>query len=337
MGYPKEVYDQAWETLSRRKQEARERELARREEIGLALPEIARIEAEMARTAASVARAVITEPERARERVEELRARNLALQERRRALLREGGFPEDYLAEQHHCPDCKDSGYIGSRMCDCLQDLLKKAAYHQLGAVSQSKHATFGDFSLEFYPDKPVDSSGVVPRQRMGQVFEACLNYARTFSPGSESLLFLGQTGLGKTHLSLAIGSAATEAGYGVVYTPVQRLMDRLETDKFSRVADSREQYADNVGHILSCDLLILDDLGTEFHTQFTTSVLYNIINTRLVEGRPTIISTNLELQQIEEKYSQRMVSRLICTYRVLKFYGKDIRFIKMQTGQDKR
>lgn len=331
MGYPKEVYDKAWETLSRRRQEARERTVARREEIHRTIPEIRQIEREMAMTASSVAKVVIADPSRAEEHIEELQHLNLTLQEKRQLLLQQKGYSCDYLAEQHGCDLCGDSGYVGIRMCACLRELLKKSAYASLGAVSQSANCTFQSFSLEYYPDKPVDASGVIPRQRMGQVLEACLQYARSFSRQSESLLLLGHTGLGKTHLSLAMAAAATEAGFGVVYTPVQKLMDRLESDKFSYKSEAKENYAGNMDYVLSCDLLVLDDLGTEFNTQFTGAVLYNIINSRLVENRPTIISTNLELNQIEEKYSQRMVSRLICTYKVLKFYGKDIRFVKKQ------
>lgn len=330
MGYPKEVYDRAWEELSRRAENARQRALSRREEIRRALPEIERIERDMAATALSVARVVVLEPSLAEERVAALREENLALQQRRTEMLQSIGFPADYLAEQHGCPICRDSGYVGARMCECLRDLLKKAAYSQLGAVSQAKACGFDNFSLHYYPSQPVDESGIIPRERMEQIYAFCREYAAKFAPGAESLLLLGRTGLGKSHLSLAIARTITELGYGVVYTPVQKLMDRLESEKFSR-GENREQYLDNMEFVLGCDLLVLDDLGTEFYTQFTAAVLYNIINSRLVENRPTIISTNLELGQIEEKYSQRMVSRLICSYNALKFYGKDIRFIKKQ------
>lgn len=328
MGYPKEVYNRAWEELSRRSQAARELTRTRREEIRRAVPEIARLEREMARTAATVARAIIADPDHAQENIARLSEQNLTMQHSRGELLMANGYPADYLAEQYGCPHCRDHGYVGAEMCGCLRRLLKREAYTQLSAVSQAGLCRFETFSLDYYPAKPVDGSGIVPRQRMAQILEVCGQYAATFSPGAQSLLLIGHTGLGKTHLSLAIAAAVTEAGYGVVYTPLQKLMDRLESNKFSR-ASGGEQYAENIEFVTSCDLLVLDDLGTEFHTQFTGAVLYNIINTRLVEGRPTIISTNLELSQIEEKYSQRMVSRLVCSYKVLKFYGRDIRFIQ--------
>lgn len=329
MGYPKQVYDRAWEQLSRRREDARARTRARREEIKAHIPELDSLERQMAACAAGVARAIVTSPGRAEELTKQLAKESLALQERRRSLLLERGYPADYLEERYACADCRDSGYRGTQMCSCLRSLLRQEAAAQLSSVSQSANCRFDNFSLEYYPQAPVESSGIVPRERMREILEACRRYAADFTPRSGSMLLLGHTGLGKTHLSLAIARAVTEAGYGVVYTPVQRLLDILESEKFSRGADAREQYTESVRFALSCDLLILDDLGTEFATQFSASALYNIINSRLVEERPTIISTNLELPAIEERYSQRMVSRLVCGYQVLKFYGKDIRYIK--------
>lgn len=332
MGYPKEVYDQAWETLSRRKAENREHAARRREEIRQRIPAISKIEAEMACLGGNIARTVITQPDSASSGIEKLKLQSLALQEHKAQLLEKAGYPRDYLDERYTCRICKDTGYTGTKMCECLSALLKNAAATRLGASAPVKNCTFANFALDYYPDTP-DASGVIPKQRMGQILEACLSYAQGFSHNAESLLLLGQTGLGKTHLSLAIAIAVTEAGFGVVYTPVQKLMDRLEAEKFSRRQETREQYSDSMEYILGCDFLVLDDLGTEFHTQFTISTLYNIINTRLVENRPTIISTNLEISEIEDKYSQRMVSRLVCSYKVLKFYGRDIRFMKKQIG----
>lgn len=328
MGYPKEVYDGAWAALSLRAETAKEQQLLRREEIRCAIPQIEQIEQELAATAAMVTRAVIAAPHDTQTYITKLRDQNLELQRKRSALLAANGYPADYLTQLYACPDCRDTGYIGPKMCSCLKELLKKEAYTRLGAVSNYKTCTFYQFSLQFYPDIP-DATGVVPRKRMSQILDFCRRYADTFSLESESLFMLGKTGLGKTHLSLAIAAAVTEKGYGVVYSPLQKLMDRLELGKFSRDTESREQYSEQMAHILECDLLVLDDLGTEFHTQFTSSVLYNVVNSRMVEKRPTILNTNMELAQIEEKYSQRMVSRLICGYKVLKFYGKDIRFIK--------
>lgn len=326
MGYPKQVYKKAGEELARRRQEARELTDARAAEIAINIPEIQKLQQEMAETARAVTKVVIASPQNAERQVGVLRDRNLELQRRRAELLAQAGYPEDYLAEQKACLECGDSGYIGSSMCDCLHELIKKEAYAELSAVSQLKSCSFSDFRLELYPDSPKGSS---PRAHMSNVFTSCKEYAAGFSCESPSLFMIGHTGLGKTHLSLAIAGEVTGRGFGVVYTPIQKLMDKLEASKFSYAAEAKERYAADIENVLTCDLLVLDDLGSEFVTQFSASALYNIVNTRLVETRPTIISTNLDPADIENKYSPRMLSRLMGGYRALKFTGKDIRFEK--------
>jgi len=333
LGYPKEVYDRAWQMMEQRAAQARQRGADRRRKVLRAAPEVAEIEREMAYQAAGITKTVLGAPDRAGELIEELAQRNLALQEMRGELLQKNGFAPDYLEEQFGCALCRDQGYVGARMCGCLQSLLEAEAYARLSDSAPVESCSFESFSLGYYP-KTADAAGVSPHARMGDILAFCKSYAEGFSPASESLLLLGKTGLGKTHLSLAIAGAVTRKAYSVVYTPVQSLMDKLESDKFSYDAAKKEQYAGNVRSTVSCDLLVLDDLGTEFMTQFTSSTLYSIINSRLVSGRPTIVSTNLEMAEIEQKYSERMVSRLMGIYKVLKFTGRDVRLVKKGQGR---
>lgn len=328
MGYPKQVFKRASEELARRREAARELGLARAEEIAEKLPEIARIQREMAGTAIAVTKLVMASAGDISAQIEELREKNLELQRRRSEILIAAGYPGDYLAQRKACDKCGGSGYVGHDTCSCFVELLKKEAYAELGAVSQAKNSTFADFRLDYYPLE-AGRGEISPRAHMSGVFEACKAYADSFSHSSPSLLMLGHTGLGKTHLSLAVAGEVTEKGFGAVYIPVQKLMDKLEAQKFSYAEKAKEQYARDLENVLECDLLVLDDLGAEFTTNFSSSVLYNIVNTRLVESRPTIISTNLEPAEIEEKYSPRMLSRLMGGYTVMKFVGKDIRFVK--------
>lgn len=328
MGYPKQVYKKAGEELARRREAAHELTEARAREIADKIPEIPKLQREMAETARAVTRIVIASPRDAKRQLDILRDRNLELQRRRGELLEQAGYSADYLAEQSACPKCGGGGYEGSAMCDCFRELLKKEAYAGLSAVSQVKNSSFSDFSLDMYPDSRT-AKGSSPRAHMADVLAFCKEYAGEFSCGSPSLLMIGNTGLGKTHLSLAIAKVVTERGFGVVYTPVQKLTDKLEASKFSYAAEAKEQYARDMENFLSCDLLVLDDLGAEFITQFSSSALYNIVNTRLVEAKPVIISTNLDPADIESKYSPRMLSRLMGGCRALKFVGKDIRFEK--------
>lgn len=333
MGYPKQVFKRASEELTRRRESARELGLARADEIAERLPEITCIQREMAETAISVTKLVVASAGDISPQIHELREKNLELQRRRAEMLIAAGYPGDYLAEQMACGRCGGSGYLGHDMCGCFKELLKKEAYAELGTSSQAKNCTFADFRLDYYPIEARPGE-VSPRAHMSGIFEACKAYAGSFSPGSASrgsasLLMLGHTGLGKTHLSLAIAGEVTGKGFGAVYIPVQKLMDKLEAQKFSYSEKAKEQYARDLENVLECDLLVLDDLGAEFTTNFSSSVLYNIVNTRLIESRPTIISTNLESAETEEKYSPRMLSRLMGGYTVMKFIGKDIRFVK--------
>ncbi|MDL2234262.1 ATP-binding protein, partial [Ruminococcaceae bacterium OttesenSCG-928-L11] len=324
MGYPKQVHEAAWSKLTQRRDAARSRAVAHRQEIHKAIPEIALLERKMAATAAGITKAVIAAPAESEALIAKLGRENSALQREREALLTEAGYPADYLEEKFACSKCRDTGYVGVAMCSCLDTLLKAEALEFLSSGARGENCTFDAFRLDYYPDRPVEASGVVPRKRMGEIFQFCRQYAEHFTLGADSLLFLGQTGLGKTHLSLAIAQQVTELGFGVLYASAQQLMDRLEAERFSRQPDSRSSFNENMNVVLSSDLLILDDLGAEFTTSFTTSALYNIVNTRMLEHKPVIISSNLDLSAIEDRYGQRMASRLLCEYKVIKFFGKD-------------
>ena len=324
MSYSKQIYDKAWAELAARKTSARESAAARRAEVTRQLPEVAALEREMAAQAASVARLVISDPQRAEERIEDLAARNLSLQQRREEILASAGYPPDYLEERHTCALCQDAGYIETKMCQCMSALLRREAGVALGRSAPMDGCTFENFSLDYYDPEP-DEAGNSPRDKL----RFCKSWADSFSPQSESILLTGPTGVGKTHLSVAMAGVAAQAGYGVVYTPVQRMMDALEGEKFARDNAAREKYAGATEIYLDCDLLVLDDLGTEFSSSFTGAALFNILNTRMVERRPTIISTNLELADIKARYHQRMASRLIYGYKVIRLSGKDIRYMK--------
>ncbi|MCL2580138.1 MAG: ATP-binding protein [Oscillospiraceae bacterium] len=328
MSYAKQVYDRAWEALAARKQAAREGALRRREEVRRRLPELAAIEREMATQSARVARLMITDPERAPGKIEALAEQNLRLQAKREALLAGAGYPPDYLAEHYTCAECQDSGYILNKRCGCMRALLRSEAAAQLGRSSTMRDCTFETFTLDYYDQTP-DETGERPRDKMREKLRYCQSWAGEFSPASESLLMVGPAGVGKTHLSVAMAGRAASAGWGVVYTPIQRMMDALESEKFSRDSQTREKFQGATETYIDCDLLVLDDLGTEFANAFTGAALFNILNTRLVEAKPTIISTNLELADLKSRYNQRMASRLIYGYKVLRMSGKDIRYLK--------
>lgn len=321
MGYSREIYQAAEEELARRRNNARMQQVMCRREIGEKLPEVLRLEDQIANAGLRAARLVL-QANHVEDEMERLAAQNLDLQKQMDRLLLLHGYPADYLALHPACPKCADEGYCDGKRCECFEELLRQEAFRRLNELTPLEPSDFSTFRLDYYSDEP-GANGLSPRQQMENIYHYCLHYADSFTRSSRSILFQGATGLGKTHLSLAIAKAAIDKGYGVVYGSVQNLMSRLEDEHFGR---SSQPARDSEQSILSCDLLILDDLGTEFTTSFVTSCIYNIVNTRQLAGRPTIISTNLTLKELEQKYTERFASRIMGGYDRLVFLGKDVR-----------
>lgn len=322
MAYNKDIYDLAVKELSLRKKKAEDELAVRESRLAAVEPEYTKIVEELAKTGSQTVRIIIEKKADAMKQIAELKDKNLMLQKRIYEILAEHGMPEDYLKPHYVCEKCADTGFVDGIMCSCLTRLMKEISFEQLNADTPLSLSSFEKFSLDYYPMNAGDSMS--PRRVMEQVLKNCKWYADNFSRNSPSLLFQGATGLGKTHLSLAIASTAIEKGYGVIYGSVQELMNKIENEHFGR----EQAKHDTRRLLIDCDLLILDDLGTEFITQFTVSALYHIINSRLLGNKPTIISTNLTLNELEEKYSERIVSRIAGNYRMLKFVGNDIRML---------
>ncbi len=319
MAYSKETYKKAEQELAER----RSRALAEREEhhriAVAAVPEILETEEKMSSAGLATIKALGMGADDAKEYIRKLSEINLAAQTQRSLLLKNAGFPENWLDIRYSCKKCEDKGFVNGIMCDCFKELLKSLEYEKLCSNLPVNNCRFDNFKLDYYPE----GVGTSPRRRMESVLDFCKTYAAEFSQKSSSLLLYGHTGLGKTHLSLAIAGKVVEAGHGVIYSSAQNLFNKLEKEKFGRSDGNTEE------NILGCDLLIIDDLGAEFTTQFTVSALYNIVNSRELEGKPTIISTNLTPEQLLSTYSERIASRILNNYTLLRFDGTDIRQIK--------
>lgn len=331
MGYSREIYELAREELRRRRFAAESRQESRREKLLFEIPQLRETERAMAECGIEVSRAILNGGD-VQAAIDKIAQNNLAQQAKRRELIRSAGYPENYLDPEYICPVCKDEGFVNGRICECHQRLLKEIACRQLSKISPLKLSTFESFSLNYYPSTPDPATGVSPRSRMADIYKYCVDYAANFSEESSPSLFLyGATGLGKTHLSLAIAEKALQSGHGVVYGSAQNLLNTLQNEYFGR---SDEPRGTTEQLFQSCDLLILDDLGAEFSNSFTVSAVYNIVNSRLLTGKPVIISTNLSLRELEEKYSQRITSRIIGSYVSLRFMGRDVRQIKRSIGE---
>ena len=208
-------------------------------------------------------------------------------------------------------------------MCSCLRELCRQEQKKELTSLLGSGRESFDTFRLDVYSDLFDEKLGVSPRKLMQSNFNICRRYAQNFTPQSGNLLFSGATGLGKTFLSACIARQVADRGYSVVYDTAIRLFSDFEAEKFCA---SQEENRGLSRKYLACDLLIIDDLGTEMTTQFTISALYNVINTRMMENRATIVSTNLAPEALEGRYSPQIASRILGTFRLIKFAGSDIR-----------
>lgn len=322
MAYSAYVFDKAKKELENRRAEAQAKREANHSALLIKHPEILQLEQKMAQTGLELIRAIAQRS--GADNVGQLKKINLDAQRKRLEIIKADGLPEDYLETPYTCKKCEDTGFTDGLMCQCHKKLLKSIAYSELCRVSPMKTSDFEDFSLDFYPGE-LDSHGISPKKQMHDIASYCLEYAKDFSSASPSLLFCGATGLGKTHLSLAIANKAINGGHTVVYGSVQNLLNRIESEHFGR-GDNKNETLDM---LLCCDLLILDDLGAEFSTQFTVATIYNIVNTRMLTSSPVIISTNLTPQELEDKYDKRITSRIIGGYVPLLFCGKDIRQLK--------
>ena len=323
MGYSMEVVQRARARLAQAKED---RESENRQHLAQAyaqVPRLREIDLELRRTMAQAAQAAFQQGSDGREQLEKVRIQNLELQQER-AILAAENFEEGYLDDSPICDRCGGSGYVGSTMCECLQELCRQEQKKEISILSGSKEG-FGQFRLDYYPDRIDPKTGISPRMLMERNFLHCRRYATAFSPASGNLLFTGGTGLGKTFLSACIARTVADRGFSVIYETASHLFSKLEKAKFSPTEETRR----DADKLMECDLLIIDDLGTEMPGQFTTAALYSLLNDRLLEGRPMVVSTNLNIEEIRRRYSPQIASRLEGSFTGMTFLGEDIRVLK--------
>ena len=263
------------------------------------------------------------EPEVKRE-IDMIRDDSLRLQQERKECLLRYGYSEDYTEPKYECPKCSDTGYVGITMCGCMKAALVREGFASSGLGSLLETQTFENFSFDYYRyDEKV-------YQNIKTIYDYCTDYANDFSVDRhvDNLILMGDTGLGKTHLSTAIARRVIEKGYDVLYRTAIDMFSDFEYDRFNRrYSDTDEPLSDKY---FTAELLIIDDLGTELTNQFTVSTLYNLLNKRVISGRPVIINTNLTINKLMEKYEDRVTSRILGEFRTLQFFGKDVRAQKI-------
>ena len=323
MAYSQEVIRRATQRLESEKADKESLYRQRQQTVYETLPRVRQIDMQLRKSMVLATQAFFTQEAGAAEAMEAVKQANLALQQERKALI-DSSFGENYLDDALVCPRCNGLGYIGTQMCSCLEALCRQEQQKELSLLGCGE-GDFADFRLDYYPDRPFAGSKISIRKIMEKTFADCRNYAMTFGQHKSNLLFSGDTGLGKTFLSACIARSVADQGYWVMYESACHLFEKMEKAKFS--AD--ETAAREVENMTRCDLLILDDLGTEMGGNFVTASLYTIINDRMRNGKATIISTNLTVDELEKRYSSQILSRLRGNYKRVAFVGDDIRILK--------
>ena len=296
------------------------------------IPEIESIDRRMRSQMSDLVRLTLSKPADLSHRLESLQKENLDLQMRKAELLHAQGFPIDYLDEIVSCKVCGDTGMVDGRLCACMERRYNRELTKELSVLLRSGDESFERFDLSLYPDTPEQESGVSARSAMRIVFSACRGFADSFPdvPANlRNLLLRGDSGLGKTYLSACIARSVAERGYSVCYDTASAALEAFEKQKFSRIPEEAEAAALRAERMLSCDLMILDDLGTEMATPAAASALYTLINTRLTRSLHTVISTNCSDDELRRRYSPQISSRLFGEFLELPFYGNDIRLMK--------
>jgi len=323
VAYSAEVIRRARERLAQEKADRESENLQHQAEAYRRVPRIREIDMLLRQTMVAAAQAAFTQGGDVQALMEKARQTNQALQQERNALAAIH-FEEGYLDDSPICDKCGGEGYVGSTMCQCLQELCRQEQRKELTLLSGGKE-TFNQFRLEYYSDRIDPKYGASPRTIMDRNFQNCRRYAMTFGGNSGNLLFVGGTGLGKTFLSACIARAVADRGYSVVYETATHLFTKLEQAKFNPNDENRRE----ADRFTACDLLILDDMGTEMPGQFVTAALYSLLNDRLLGNKPTVISTNLNADELSRRYSPQIASRLQGSFTMLPFVGEDIRVLK--------
>lgn len=326
MRFNEHYFRKASDVLEQRRMANSIQENTRRSEVIAKIPEYIALEARLADTSKQLVMILLKRDESTREEIAELERSNLAIQQSMNELLTHAGFPADYLEHIYTCPKCKDKGTVNGSWCSCFQRIMLDITAQELNSVSPLELCTFDSFSLDYYSNENDPKFGASPRMIMSHNLDICRRYAEEFTPKSGSLLLTGGTGLGKTHLSLAVADMVIRKGYNVIYGSVPELL-RIVEREIQKKTDENTMEA-----LSGCDLLILDDLGAETDRPMNISLIYEIINTRLNRSLPMIINTNISGADMKNRYPDRICSRIFA-HEVLIFAGQDIR-IRRASGK---
>jgi len=316
MAYRKEILHKVRQDYNQKRNRALGEAAERLAALHEKYPDLAAIDSALAKTGMNLVQEIVKGSEGINDRVAAVRLENERLQKDRADMLIFYGFSPDYTDVKYECTQCQDTGFCGVEPCLCYKKALAKEALAYAGLARLAERQSFDTFDLKYYQGDN--------RAMMEKVLAFCKRYAESFHEKADSLLLIGNTGLGKTHLSTSIAVAVVEKGYEAVYTSAPNLFSALEAEKFGREAQLTMQ------EVLDAEFLLIDDLGTENPSNLNNNFLYNIVNTRLITGKPTLINTNLMPADLMKRYTDRLASRLLGEYAVMRFVGSDIRMQKI-------
>lgn len=322
MAYSNEVLRRAQERLAQQRADHESKYNQRLWESYAKVPRLKEIDLQLRRTMTAAAQAAFMKGSDPVAMMEQVKEANLSLQAERKTLVEEH-FAPGYLEEKPLCASCGGSGFVGNTMCGCLRQLCREEQKKEIAKLTTGVER-FENFRLDYYPERVDANLGVAPRQVMEKVFAYSKQYAEGFTPGM-NLLFVGNTGLGKTFLSACVANTVADKGFSVAYESAPQLFEKLNKNQFNPDEESARQ----VASLKNCDLLIIDDLGTELTNNFVISALYSLVNDRLISGKSMLISTNLNVSEIAQRYNPQIASRLQGNFKNLVFLGEDIRVLK--------
>lgn len=301
---------------------------ARRAAVYRAIPAIVQIDEEIHSAGLSIISLAISRPANLQTQIDELRMHQKELQQERKKLLLANGFSEDELSLRYMCEKCQDTGVLGSKSCECFNRRLVMKAFEKSNLSQQLRNQSFKTFDFSLYSQEVDPDTGISPYDNIQYIIDCCQDFITGFDRTDKNLLFWGAPGLGKTFLSTCIAKELIKKGYSVIYETTYQIVSLLEDYKFKRTHDIAELKLQNE-RLYDSDLLILDDLGAEFSTAYTNAALFDVLNSRLISNKKTIINTNLSMRELAERYSDRVISRILGSYQALQFIGEDIRLKK--------
>ncbi len=322
MAYNKNLIIEVKDSFAKKREAAKNESYIRTLEIYSKLPEISDIDKALSSAAIDITIEIAKGADNITERIEHLKNKNLELQQKRADILTEHGYPADYTFVKKDCSKCDDTGFVGANMCECLKQELSRRMLERSGIGKLAQTQSFDSFDLHYY------ASSKLSYDTMKANLEFIRNYVNNFSEDSRSLLFVGKTGLGKTHLSSAVAKALCENGYNVKYDTAQNILADFEKERFGKSLSTEENLNEMY---FESDFLIIDDLGTELTNSFTVSALYNLINTRINNKKPMLINTNLTSEELLKRYESRITSRLFGEFDAVMFVGEDVRLAKLR------